>query len=82
MSTLRYNHVTDTLHCITSEVRDFPHYDGSNDLKIFLGELKRYVPADQRFHVLDIGLHAPAIWWETHKENMGYWEECAQMMQL
>ena len=68
--------MTCVLCCITSEVRDFPHYDGSTDVNMFLGEMERSVPIEKRFHALDLGLCAtPARWWENHKENMGNWEE-------
>ena len=58
VSVLRCNHVTYDLRCITSEVRYFPHYDGSTDVNMFLGELERSVPIEQRFQALDLGLHA------------------------
>ena len=83
VSVLHCNRVTCALHCITSEVHYFPHYDGTTDVNPFLGELERSVLIEQRFHTLDLGLHTtPARWWETHKENMGYWEECTQMTWL
>lgn len=50
---------------------------------MFLGDLERIVPEWQRFHALDFRLRGTRErWWETHKENMGNWEECACMTRL
>ena len=34
-------------------------------------KMEASVAEEQRFHALNLGLHAtPAHWWETHKNNM------------
>lgn len=73
--------MTRYLRCITYKVHKLLHYDGLTDVNMFIGEI--ILPKGHRFHALDLGIRATlVIWWETHKENMCNWDECAHMMRL
>ena len=65
------------------EVCELPYYDGLTDVNMFLRELERTIPEGQIFYAMNLGMRATLTqWWETHKENMGNWDECARMMRL
>ena len=73
--------MTRSMHCVSSEVRNLPTYDGMNDVDIFLDAFEREVLQKQCFQVLDWALHpTPARWWGTHKGGFDDWCECRRMM--
>ena len=81
VTTLRCNMMTWSLHCVSSEVRNLPTYDGLNDVDMFLDAFAREVPEKQCFQALDWALCAmPARWWGTHKGSFDDWRECRRMM--
>ena len=43
VSTLRCNMITKSLHCVSSEVRNMPYYDGLTNVDQFLDEFAREV---------------------------------------
>jgi len=44
VTTLNYNMMTWSMHCVSSEVRNMPIYDGLNEIDIFLDAFEREVP--------------------------------------
>lgn len=44
VSALQCLQVTKNFHCISSEVRDLPYFDGSGDIKVFLRTFEAEVP--------------------------------------
>jgi len=63
--------MTRLLHCVSTEVRDLPTYDGLSEVYTFLGKLQREVPEEQHFQALDWVLRAmPTIWWGMHKGSV------------
>ena len=48
VSTLRYNMMTKLLHCVSTEVRNLSHYDGLNDVNLFLDQFEKEVPEEYR----------------------------------
>ena len=49
VTTLRCNMMTRSLRCVLSDVRNFPIYDGLNEVNIFLDAFEREVPKKQHF---------------------------------
>ena len=49
VSTLHCNMMKKSLWCISTEVRKLLHYDGLNDVNLFLGEFEREVPEENHF---------------------------------
>jgi len=49
VTTLNWNMMTRSLHCMSTEVRDFPTYDGINDVATFLDAFEREVLENQCF---------------------------------
>lgn len=47
-----------SLHCVLSEVRKLPHYDGLTNVDIFLDEFESEVPEDHCFQELQLALRA------------------------
>ena len=58
VTTLSYNMMTRSLHCVSSEVRNLPTYDGLNDVYVFLDAFEREVPKKQHFQALEWALCA------------------------
>jgi len=46
---LHCNMMTKSLHCMSSEVRNLPSYDGLTDVDIFLDAFEREVPEKHHF---------------------------------
>ena len=75
--------ITKSLRCVSSEVRDMPHYDGLTDVDHLLDAFKREVPEKHRFQELDWMLCATsARWWGTHKNSFDDWREYRRMMRV
>ena len=53
VTTLSYNMMTRSLHYVSSEVRNFPTYDGLNDVDIFLDAFDREVPKRKCFEAFN-----------------------------
>jgi len=53
VTTLNCNMMTRSLHCVSSEVRNMPIYDGLNEVDIFLDAFEREVLEKQCFQALD-----------------------------
>ena len=65
---------TKSLHCVSSEVRNLPHYDGLTDIDHFLDAFEREFLEKHRFQAVDSVLRAtPARWWGTHKDSFDDW---------
>lgn len=61
-----------SLHCITSEVYNFPYCDGLGDINTLIKEYEEQVLECQRLLALDIALRStPAKWWGMYKNNIG-----------
>ena len=70
VTTLNYNMMTRLLHCVATEVRDLPTYDGLSEVDDFLNKVKREVPKQQHFNALKWVLRdTPARWWDTHQRS-------------
>ena len=41
--------MTKSLRCVSTEVRNIPHYDGLTDVELFLYEFEREVSEEHRF---------------------------------
>ena len=75
--------MTKSLQCVSTEVRRFQHYDGLNDVELFLDEFEREVPEEHRFQALELALHATlAHRLGTQKEKFAGWKEYRRMMKL
>ena len=62
--------MTKSLQCLSTEVRNLPHYDGLNDVNIFLEEFEREVLEVHQFQALEMALRTMfACWWGMHKER-------------
>ena len=80
---LNCNMMVISLHCMKTEVRDLPIYDGLTVVDEFLKIFERKVPEQKRFDALKWALHAmPARWWGTHQRSIEIWRECRKMMRL
>lgn len=68
-----------SLHCVTTEVRELPMYDGMTAVDEFESE----VLEQQGFDALKWALRAtPSRWRGTHQQNFEDWRECRKMMHL
>jgi len=75
--------MTKSLHCVSSEVRIFPYYDGLTDVDKFLDAFEREVLEKHHFQALDLAIcDMPARWWGTHKDNFDGWHEYKRMMRV
>lgn len=50
--------MTKSLHCVLSEVRKLPYYDGLTDVDLILDEFEREDLEDHYFRELELVLHA------------------------
>jgi len=67
VTTLNCNIMTRSLHCVSTEVRDLPTYDGLGEVDAFLDKFEREVMKKQHFQALNWVLRAMiARWWGTH----------------
>lgn len=83
VSTLLYNMMTKSLCYVSSEVRNFPYYDGLIDVDKFLDSFEREVPENHHFQTLDLSLCAtPAWWWGAHKDSFGEWHDYTRMVRM
>lgn len=83
VSTLRCSRLKNSLHCVSTEVRKLPYYDGLDDVNIFLDQFEKDVPKEHWFQALHLALIAmPTRWWGTCKDNFADWKEYRRMMQL
>jgi len=83
VSMLCYNMMTNSLRCVSTEVRNLLHYDGLTNVELFLDEFEREVLEEHQFQALELALHAtPSYWWGTHKERFARWREYKRMMKL
>ena len=83
VTTMSCNMMTQSLHCVSLEVREMPTYDGLNDVDLFLYAFEREVPEKQCFEALDYALRTTlARWWGTHKGSFDDWCECRRMMRM
>jgi len=58
------------------KLRNLPHYDGMNDVNLFLDKFEREVLEEHWFQALDLALHTTlAHWWGMHKDNFADWKE-------
>ena len=75
--------MTKSLRCVSSEVRNLPHYDGLTDIDHFLDEFEREFLEKHRFQALDWALRTtPTRWWGTHKGSFDDWHEYWRMMRI
>lgn len=64
VSTLCYNMMMKSLHCVSSEVRNLPYYDGLTNVDKFLDAFEREVLEDHHFQALYLALcPMPTQWW-------------------
>ena len=56
VSTLRCNMMMKSLHCVSSEVRKLPYYDGLTDVDLFLDKFEHEILKDRRFQTLELAL--------------------------
>jgi len=71
---LNCNMMTRSLRCVSTEVIDFPTYDGLGEVDAFLDRFEREVPEKQHFEALKWVLHTTlAKWWGTHQGSIEYW---------
>lgn len=83
VSMLCCNMMTKLLKCVSTQVRNLPHFDGLGDMELFLDEFDLKVPEENRFQALELVLHdMPSHWWGTHKEKFVGWREYRRMMKL
>ena len=72
---------TRSLHCVATEVRDLPTYDGLSEVDDLLKKIEREVPVQQQFDALKWALRTtPTRWWGTHQSSFEDWRECRRMM--
>jgi len=58
------------------EIKEYPTYDGTSDMHIFLIDIDNKVVIEQRISTLELALKSsPARWWDTHKGNLSSWDE-------
>ena len=68
-SKLRCLQVIKNFHCISSEVRYLPYFDGFGNIRDFLQTFEVEISRERRLWALNLAMHAtPARWWDTHKE--------------
>lgn len=61
--------LTKSLHCISMEVKNLSHYDGLDDVNLFLDKFEREVPEEHQFQALNLALHAmPSNFWGTQRK--------------
>ena len=83
VTTLNYNMMTRSMHCISIEVRDMPTYDRLSEVDAFLNRFEREVSEQQRFKALKwVQSTMPAKWWGTHQGSFEDWRECRRMMHM
>ena len=79
--TLNCNMMTQSMRCMSTEVRDMPTYDGLNEVDTFLDAFERKVLEKKRFQALDWVMCATSTRWQgTHKGSFDDWRECSRMM--
>jgi len=67
---LNCNMMVRSLHCVTTEARDFPTYDGLIAMDEFLNKLESVVQEQQWFNALKWALRATlARWWGMHQRS-------------
>ena len=75
--------MTNSLYCVSSEVRKLPYYDGLTDVDLFLDEFESEVPQDHCFQALELALRAtPTRCWGMHKDSFAGWQDYRRMMKL
>ena len=73
--------MTRSLHCVSTEVRDLPTYDGLNEIDTFLNKFEREVLEKKFFLALVWVLPATsARWWGMHKRSFDDWHVCRRLM--
>lgn len=83
VSVLRYNMMTKSLNCVSSEVRNLPYYDGLTNIDNILDVFEWEVPEDHLFETLDLALHTmPARWWGMQKDIFNERRDYRRMMRL
>lgn len=83
VTTLNCNMLVRSLHCMTTEVRSLPMYDGLTVVDGFLEKFEREVSEQQCFDALKWAMHAtPARWRGTHQRSFEDWRRCRRMMRL
>lgn len=83
VSTLCCNMMVKSLQWVSTKVRKNFHYDGLNNVNIFLDEFEREVPEEHRFLALELALHPMLTrWLGMHKEIFVDWKEYNWMMNL
>lgn len=83
VSTLWCFMMTKSMCCMSSEVRNLPHYDGLTDVEKFIDAFEQEVPEDHRFQAVDLVLcTTPTWWWGTHKDSFEEWRDYGRMMRL
>jgi len=71
VTTLNCNMMVRSLHCMTTEVRDLPMYDGLTMVDEFLNKFESEVLEQQRFDALKWALCTkPARWWGTCQQHL------------
>lgn len=71
---LHYNMMKTSLRCVSSEVRNWPYYDGLIEVDRLWDAFEREVPEKHHLEALDWVLHATlARSWGTHKDNFNDW---------
>lgn len=63
VSTLHCNMMTKSLLCVSSKVKDLPHYDGLEDVDCILDAFEREVLEKHRFQTLDWVLRTTPTRW-------------------
>lgn len=75
--------LTKSLRYVSMEVRNLPHYDGLDDVNLFLDKFEREVPEEHWFEALDLVLRTmPTCWWGTHNNSFTDLKEYRRMMKL
>jgi hypothetical protein len=83
LSTRRCVRMTHTLTWVGTKVREPTTFYGLNDLEDFLMKYEEEVMENKILLTLDIALKdTPAIWWGTHKENIGNWFQCKRLLHI
>jgi hypothetical protein len=58
------------------EIKEYPTYDGTLDLHIFLIYMEGKVATEQRIWTLDLAENSsPSRWWDTHKGTLSSWDK-------
>jgi len=78
-----YAKITKSLHWISSEVCELPHFEGLCNVATFFVEFEDVFVEQQRLLDLDVSLREiPARWWDVHKNSIQEWSQCKRLMQI